>query len=185
MDKGLFQRLVQSMQQHEEILRGEQAPSRGFFVDAEKVKEIRVMTGLSQSKFARRLDVDVGTLHNGNRVTPTDRSGKRNGTSDQARPESGAEGVDQPNRLELELPAEASSCHRCTSSFIISPYPGEREIRGTSVEAARRSVRSLLGTVRVDRDGKGYADLSIGMPTGMVAGAGFVCSIAPIELRRR
>jgi DNA-binding transcriptional regulator YiaG len=48
MDKGLFE----SMQQHEEILRG---------VDAEKVKEIRVMTGLSQSKFARRLDVDVGS----------------------------------------------------------------------------------------------------------------------------
>ena len=31
---------------------------REFFVDAEKVKEIRAMTGLSQTKFARLLDAD-------------------------------------------------------------------------------------------------------------------------------
>lgn len=37
------------MQQHEEMLRGDQAPSPGAFVDAEKVKEIRVMTGLNRS----------------------------------------------------------------------------------------------------------------------------------------
>jgi len=43
----------------------------------------------------------------------------------------------------------------------------------SEVEAARRSLQSLLGIVRVDRQGKGYADLSIGVPTGMVAGAGF------------
>lgn len=47
MDKKLFERLVESMQQHEEIRRGERAPSREFFVDADKVKEIRAMTGLS------------------------------------------------------------------------------------------------------------------------------------------
>ena len=64
MDKKLFQRLVESMQQHEEIERGERAPSREFFVDAEKVEEIRAMTGLSQAKFAQLLDVDVGTLRN-------------------------------------------------------------------------------------------------------------------------
>ena len=58
MDKKLFERLVESTQQHEEIRRGERAPSREFFVDAEKVKEIRAMTGLSQTKFARLLDVD-------------------------------------------------------------------------------------------------------------------------------
>lgn len=50
MDKKLFARLVESMQQHEEIRRGERAPSREFFVDAAKVKEIRAMTGLSQSQ---------------------------------------------------------------------------------------------------------------------------------------
>jgi putative transcriptional regulator len=55
---------VFTAEQHEEIRRGERAPSREFFVDAEKVKEIRAITGLSQSKFARLLDVDVGTLRN-------------------------------------------------------------------------------------------------------------------------
>lgn len=64
MNKKLFERLVESMQQHEEIRRGERAPSREFFVDAEKTKESRAMTGLSQTKFARLLDADVGTLRN-------------------------------------------------------------------------------------------------------------------------
>jgi hypothetical protein len=35
MDKKLFERLVESMQQHEDIRRGVRAPSREFFVDAE------------------------------------------------------------------------------------------------------------------------------------------------------
>ena len=64
MEKKFFNRLVESMRQMDEIARGERAPSREFFVDAAKVKEIRALTGLSQPKFARILDVDVGTLRN-------------------------------------------------------------------------------------------------------------------------
>ena len=64
MNKRLFERLVESMQQHEEIRRGERAPSRELYVDASSVKQIRAATGLSQPKFARLLDVDVGTLRN-------------------------------------------------------------------------------------------------------------------------
>jgi putative transcriptional regulator len=64
MNKKLFEQLVNSLQQHEEIRRGERAPSREFFVDASKVKEIRAITGLSQTRFARLLGVDVGTLRN-------------------------------------------------------------------------------------------------------------------------
>jgi putative transcriptional regulator len=64
MNKRLFERLVESMQQHGEIARGERAPSREFHVDAATVKEIRAITHLSQPKFARLLDVDVGTLRN-------------------------------------------------------------------------------------------------------------------------
>ena len=64
MDKRLFKRLVESMQQMDEIVRGARAPSREFHVDAERVKEIRAMTGLSQPKFAQLLHVDVGTLRN-------------------------------------------------------------------------------------------------------------------------
>ena len=64
MDKKLFKRLVESMEQMDEIVRGVRTPSREFFVDAAKVKEIRALTGLSQPQFARLLHVDVGTLRN-------------------------------------------------------------------------------------------------------------------------
>jgi putative transcriptional regulator len=64
MNKRLFEKLVESMNQHDEIARGVRAPSRKFGIDAAKVKEIRAATGLSQPKFARLLNVDVGTLRN-------------------------------------------------------------------------------------------------------------------------
>lgn len=64
MKKQLFERLVQSMEQHNEIRRGERSPSREMHIDALAVKEIRAMTQLSQPKFATILDVDVGTLRN-------------------------------------------------------------------------------------------------------------------------
>ena len=60
MDKKVFERLVESMGQGDDIVRG---PAREFW-DAAKVKEIRAITGLSQPKFARLLHVDVGTLRN-------------------------------------------------------------------------------------------------------------------------
>jgi putative transcriptional regulator len=55
---------VESTQRHEEIRRAKRPPSREFFVDAERVKEIGAMTELTQAMFARLLDVDVGTPHN-------------------------------------------------------------------------------------------------------------------------
>ncbi|HEC54879.1 MAG TPA: helix-turn-helix domain-containing protein [Gammaproteobacteria bacterium] len=64
MEKKLFNRLVESMTQMDEIARGERPPSREFFVDALKVKEIRHATGLSQARFAKAIDVPVGTLQN-------------------------------------------------------------------------------------------------------------------------
>jgi putative transcriptional regulator len=64
MNKRLFEKLVESMEQHNEIARGERAPAREFHIDAVAVKEIRAITQLSQPKFARLLDVDVGTLRN-------------------------------------------------------------------------------------------------------------------------
>src|SRR5579859_3721466 len=53
LDKKLFKRLVDSMGQMDEIVRGVRAPSREFYVDAAKVKEIRAIKGLSQPKFAK------------------------------------------------------------------------------------------------------------------------------------
>jgi putative transcriptional regulator len=64
MKKQLFERLVASMEQHGAIIRGEREPARRFRVDAVAVKQIRAITQLSQPKFARILDVDVGTLRN-------------------------------------------------------------------------------------------------------------------------
>lgn len=64
MDSKLFDRLVESMQQMDEIVKGERAPSREFHVHAVQVKEIRKATGLSQTKFARHLNIEVATLRN-------------------------------------------------------------------------------------------------------------------------
>jgi putative transcriptional regulator len=64
MDKKLFAELTESLEQMGEIVRGERSPSREFSMDAVKVKEVRSVTGLSQEKFARIIDVQVGTLRN-------------------------------------------------------------------------------------------------------------------------
>jgi putative transcriptional regulator len=64
MKKQLFERLVESMEQHNEIISGSRAPSRKTQVDAVAVRAIRALTSLSQPKFALILDVDVGTLRN-------------------------------------------------------------------------------------------------------------------------
>jgi putative transcriptional regulator len=53
-----------SVQEMDEILRGERQPSRVFHVDPAAIKALRETTGLSQLKFALLLDVDVGTLRN-------------------------------------------------------------------------------------------------------------------------
>jgi putative transcriptional regulator len=64
MDKKLFAELVESMKQMGEIARGERAPAREIHIDALRVRKIRQATGLSQAKFARVIQVEVGTLRN-------------------------------------------------------------------------------------------------------------------------
>lgn len=64
MKKELFKQLIESVQQADEIVRGIREPSREFFLDAAKVKQVRAITKLSQAKFAAVLQVDVGTLRN-------------------------------------------------------------------------------------------------------------------------
>ena len=64
MENALFGRLVESMTQMDEIVRGEREPSREFHIDALQIKQIRKTTGLSQPQFAKRLNIDVGTLRN-------------------------------------------------------------------------------------------------------------------------
>ena len=59
-----FDELLESVQQMDEIVKGERAPSREFHVDALVVKDIRQATGLTQQMFARRIGIEVATLRN-------------------------------------------------------------------------------------------------------------------------
>jgi putative transcriptional regulator len=61
---SFFDELMQSVQQMDEIRRGERQPSRQFVVDALSVKAIRKSTGLSQVRFAEMIDVQIATLRN-------------------------------------------------------------------------------------------------------------------------
>ena len=64
MSKKFFEKLLESVEQADEIMRGTRPPSRVFHVDSAQVREIRELTQLSQPKFAKLLQVDVGTLRN-------------------------------------------------------------------------------------------------------------------------
>lgn len=59
-----FDELLESVQQMDEITKGERSPSREFHVDALAVKDIRKATGLTQKNFAQRIGIEVGTLRN-------------------------------------------------------------------------------------------------------------------------
>ena len=61
---NFFDDLMESVQQMDEIHRGERQPSREFTVNALQVKEIRKATGLTQARFAAMIDVQLGTLRN-------------------------------------------------------------------------------------------------------------------------
>ncbi|EGX5544934.1 transcriptional regulator [Salmonella enterica] len=52
------------MSQMNEIIEGTRESSRTFHIDAMKIKEIRQASGLSQSKFAELISVNVDTLRN-------------------------------------------------------------------------------------------------------------------------
>lgn len=64
MHKTVFAELMGSVAEADEILKGNQVPSRELHVSPVQVREIRRATGLSQQKFARIIHVDVGTLRN-------------------------------------------------------------------------------------------------------------------------
>jgi putative transcriptional regulator len=62
MDKNWKELLFQSVKEHNEIAEGKRKPSRVF--KASDVSAIRAATGLSQERFARLIDVKIGTLRN-------------------------------------------------------------------------------------------------------------------------
>lgn len=59
-----FDELLESVQQMDEIVKGERAPSRELHVDAITIKDIRKATGLTQDAFARYIGIEVVTLRN-------------------------------------------------------------------------------------------------------------------------
>ena len=65
MNKELFEELMQSLREANQIKRGQLKPSRVFHVDAESaVVRVRGKLGLSQSKFASLQGISQDTLQN-------------------------------------------------------------------------------------------------------------------------
>lgn len=64
MDKNLFNNLVESMTQMNEIIDEKRVLSREFVIDTIQIKTIRKSTGLTQKIFSRLIDVNLSTLKN-------------------------------------------------------------------------------------------------------------------------
>jgi putative transcriptional regulator len=64
MEPALFDDLVQSLKEAKAIARGEMPASRRFKITPPDVKAVREQIGLSQSEFARLMQVSVKTLQN-------------------------------------------------------------------------------------------------------------------------
>ena len=64
MEKKLFANLVESIQQHNEIISGTRKSARVTKVDAHSIKVLRAKAGLTQEKFAALIQVDLSTLRN-------------------------------------------------------------------------------------------------------------------------
>lgn len=64
MKASEFDKLLKGVREAGQIVRGERAPARLTVVDSTMVKALRRRLGLSQSKFAALLTVDIGTLQN-------------------------------------------------------------------------------------------------------------------------
>ncbi|GHB14705.1 helix-turn-helix domain-containing protein [Salinicola rhizosphaerae] len=61
---SIFHGLFESVQQMDDIVKGDAEPSREFVVTPVSVRNIRLQTGLSQERFASLIDVRVATLRN-------------------------------------------------------------------------------------------------------------------------
>jgi putative transcriptional regulator len=64
MEKSLFDDLVQSLKEANEIAKGKTKPSRHFTITTADVKSVREQTGLSQREFALMMRVSIRTLQN-------------------------------------------------------------------------------------------------------------------------
>ena len=64
MDDDMFNELLASVEQMDDIIKGKAKPSRSFEFPDPEVRKIREKTGLSQSHFATMIGVSKRTLEN-------------------------------------------------------------------------------------------------------------------------
>lgn len=64
MNEDMFNELLKSVKEADEILKGTKEPSRIFEVKAPDIKSIRSKLGLSQTDFAVMIGVPLDTLQN-------------------------------------------------------------------------------------------------------------------------
>ncbi len=64
MKDRMFNELLESVKEMDQIRRGKKKPSRRFAIKEPEVKTIREQTGLSQADFARLIGVSKRTLEN-------------------------------------------------------------------------------------------------------------------------
>ena len=64
MEEALFNDLLQSLKEAKAIAHGKAVASRRFKTELPDVKAVREQTGLSQSEFARMMQVSTKTLQN-------------------------------------------------------------------------------------------------------------------------
>ena len=64
METQLFEKLTESLEQADAIIKGKLSPSRVFEVEPNAVRAIRKSVGLSQAKFAAVIHVATSTLRN-------------------------------------------------------------------------------------------------------------------------
>ncbi len=77
-----FDELMESVQQMDEIVRGEHRPSRDFHADALQIKEIRKVTGLTKAKFAALIHVQLdNSAQLGVKPSRTDKAGQNSAES--------------------------------------------------------------------------------------------------------
>jgi len=64
MEKNMFDELLASVEEMDEIVKGRKQPARTFEYPEPQAKEIREKIGLSQSRFASLIGVSKRTLEN-------------------------------------------------------------------------------------------------------------------------
>ena len=64
MDEKLFEQLLNSTREAKEILTEKVSPSRTFYIDEPDAKKIRQKFHLTQSEFAKLLNISIATLRN-------------------------------------------------------------------------------------------------------------------------